>query len=838
MESLAKALAINHYNLSISTKNTDDPKFDTSEIKRDRLDIIFKKDKNIGDKDIGFSRNILIVGAGASKNACRQAYTTDQIVAQLYKKLSVFTMISGRKDSYFCLKDKTVKEILNDNEKTKPLAEKFFSDAFKHIHRTQDDSMTFETLLKKIGFEGALKILHEFINKEDITRSIVELLNYRYIPNLFYEIIAHMFNHRFIDIIINLNFDEMLDSAIEDEMGDSDWMKITNDASCIKFEKAIVDNRLRIPLYIKPHGTISDIDSMLYSVPQYLNLSSSIRDLLKKIFDGKVSHDNESSNKKIKRFNIISTGYAFNDTDIFGFVCKNIQDNYLGNDEEKLVTNLYIFNPNPIKVLQGISKKIEYIDDEKNNFFKDEVKSYLQNETLMKIIPKENEDFTEDKQIECQKIINSIREKKVKNEGENKTVLKLFILNKENQSQRNLNIKFLKLYNNIRGHFKSPFEPALPLRHLFICKIFTQEYIREILGKDITSKNLEKLLEHRYKVNLLFDILKFNGEVPINVITHGRTGKYYRLYSEKFLENESNNNKPEYIIELLKNEFKSEKFEFGEEFLKSEKIYQSFYGKNTKRNARNREVFFNKLARAIKKINKEYKGEMIDDIFPDLIYKKVPYTGSHEINPKYHDPECVKFYPFKSENIINTNLSLTWYFYDFAINKLGEWDKLIMLTYSGSALINLHKHSDDDCNLKKIFEAGKQIDLYYTCEEPVYFKKIDTENTTPKKITDKIIKLEKKITNKSELFSYVKMNESQNFHKMVLFLEEEFVGEIKREKVKYGIYFFNPPNKNRINPVWFSVDEDDDKITFHKQNLEIMKGYVDTLKKKVKDEKN
>ena len=41
----------------------------------------------------------------------------------------------------------------------------------------------------------------------------------RYYPGLAYEILAHLMKHGFIDAIINFNFDEVLDQAIEDELG-------------------------------------------------------------------------------------------------------------------------------------------------------------------------------------------------------------------------------------------------------------------------------------------------------------------------------------------------------------------------------------------------------------------------------------------------------------------------------------------------------------------------------------------------------------------------------------------------------------------------------------------
>lgn len=79
----------------------------------------------------------------------------------------------------------------------------------------------------------------------------------RHRPHLAFEVIAHMFRHRFLDAIINLSPDELLDEAIEGEMGTAEYRHVCFEAECTGIDPLVVDRRLKIPLYVKPQGTLS-----------------------------------------------------------------------------------------------------------------------------------------------------------------------------------------------------------------------------------------------------------------------------------------------------------------------------------------------------------------------------------------------------------------------------------------------------------------------------------------------------------------------------------------------------------------------------------------------------
>ena len=86
------------------------------------------------------------------------------------------------------------------------------------------------------------------LDKTLVLQTLNELYNLRYPISLFYEIVAHLFKHRFIDVIINFNFDEMLDNVIEEEMADSQYRFIYSDGHCPEDASDLLyDNRLAFP---------------------------------------------------------------------------------------------------------------------------------------------------------------------------------------------------------------------------------------------------------------------------------------------------------------------------------------------------------------------------------------------------------------------------------------------------------------------------------------------------------------------------------------------------------------------------------------------------------------
>jgi hypothetical protein len=134
----------------------------------------------------------------------------------------------------------------------------------------------FETQLLALGKFGGPRLLE----------SLTAIFGRRYYTATCYEIISHLFKHRFVDAIINFNFDEVLDQAIDDEVGEENYWRIVSDGDLQGTMKDMWDNhrRLRLPLYIKPHGTASHASSLRFTREAYFLLPDDIHTLLLECF--------------------------------------------------------------------------------------------------------------------------------------------------------------------------------------------------------------------------------------------------------------------------------------------------------------------------------------------------------------------------------------------------------------------------------------------------------------------------------------------------------------------------------------------------------------------------
>ena len=91
-----------------------------------------------------------------------------------------------------------------------------------------------------------------------------------------------------VDAIINFNFDETLDQAIEDEIGPGHYYRVVSDSDC---RQPLTDlsqpkGYLRLPLYIKPHGTASSKSSLRFRRGDYFLLPPDLKDLLAALIGG------------------------------------------------------------------------------------------------------------------------------------------------------------------------------------------------------------------------------------------------------------------------------------------------------------------------------------------------------------------------------------------------------------------------------------------------------------------------------------------------------------------------------------------------------------------------
>jgi Effector-associated domain 11 len=297
---LAQELASNYYRVSFG-----------SALHSVKPETIFKTPPS--NKETSLKRNILIVGAGATYASCPYMPYGKQLRAYLE---------SERGGLY-----KTVTR---------------HYDIFHPVFNVETYLAFLDRKLKPN-------------EKQDLKTDLQKIYNRRYLPTHTYEIIAHLFKHRFIDVIINFNFDELLDEAIAEELGKSDYYNILNESDCEELDNILIDGRLKTPVYIKIYGTASSKNSMKFTDDAHaIEVPNEMQEFIEKWIRGQRSDDKTDESKRITT-NIISLGF---DIERSLFI-----DTLEGNLKEGSKFFQINWRKDPSSRLGSIKQFYQYLDD-------------------------------------------------------------------------------------------------------------------------------------------------------------------------------------------------------------------------------------------------------------------------------------------------------------------------------------------------------------------------------------------------------------------------------------------------------------------------------------------
>jgi len=118
-------------------------------------------------------------------------------------------------------------------------------------------------------FEAQLSAIGQTLgNSRRVRAAISDLYRVRHPTVLGYELLAHLLKHRFLDAIISMNFDELLDQSLDDELGAGEYTRIVSDRDCVNVNSDVASAEY-IPLYIKLHGTASEPESLRFTRESY-----------------------------------------------------------------------------------------------------------------------------------------------------------------------------------------------------------------------------------------------------------------------------------------------------------------------------------------------------------------------------------------------------------------------------------------------------------------------------------------------------------------------------------------------------------------------------------------
>jgi hypothetical protein len=118
-------------------------------------------------------------------------------------------------------------------------------------------------------FEAQLAAIGQVLgDTRRVRAAISSLYLVRHPTILAYELLAHLLKHRFIDAIINMNFDELLDQSLDDELGIGEYHRIVSDRDCVNAQSDVFAPDY-LPLHIKLHGTASEPESLRFTRESY-----------------------------------------------------------------------------------------------------------------------------------------------------------------------------------------------------------------------------------------------------------------------------------------------------------------------------------------------------------------------------------------------------------------------------------------------------------------------------------------------------------------------------------------------------------------------------------------
>jgi len=125
------------------------------------------------------------------------------------------------------------------------------------------------TAVDPTEFEAQLSAIGQTLgNSRRVRAAISDLYRVRHPSVLAYEMLAHLLKHRFLDAIISMNFDELLDQSLDDELGIGEYQRIVSDRDCVDVNSDVSAPDY-IPLYIKLHGTASEPESLRFTRESY-----------------------------------------------------------------------------------------------------------------------------------------------------------------------------------------------------------------------------------------------------------------------------------------------------------------------------------------------------------------------------------------------------------------------------------------------------------------------------------------------------------------------------------------------------------------------------------------
>lgn len=270
-----------------------------------------------------YSYNHLIIYYTAQSDFTKK--NIQSIAERLFEEPEKFCLFLGAGFSYY----------EKDPTKGTPLAKDLIKDLYVEFKFSEND-------LPSLKYKNSLEYVFYYLKKIYPNKNFKDFIKERFEKKFYItksvKVLKNLIEQGVIKQIFTVNWDTLLEDQLKNKI-----------FLYYKHSDLTLD-KVKLPLYIKLHGSSRDIDSIIASIDETeineYNYSLILkRNFLKLFYDSK---------------NFIFIGYSFNDRDFI-----DIFDNKLYNRE----INLYIFDPNPNKnMFKVVDKRIIMYPKEKHHY--------------------------------------------------------------------------------------------------------------------------------------------------------------------------------------------------------------------------------------------------------------------------------------------------------------------------------------------------------------------------------------------------------------------------------------------------------------------------------------
>ncbi|WP_421765054.1 SIR2 family protein [Ekhidna sp.] len=645
VKNLAEDLAMNRliasFNFNTNTLSPSTAKEIVATIKKDFLNKLGGDQKQHSDPEalVKFvekikTRNILVVGAGMSK-AFYNLPAAKKALDQIKKSLGIYGVtglskkLKKSKWEHSKVLNKFLEKYLDEEKNLKHL--------FPHITDMDQNS--------ELDFELTLSLLASHFGTKAIREEIQKIYDLRYNPAIGYSIIAFLLRHRYIDAVVNFNFDELLDQAINEKIVD-DHRFILSDGDCRDISDLMVKDGMNVPLYIKPHGTVSHKSTMRFTKDDYLGIPNDLQLFLNSLIKGEISTSDGDKNLDsiaIKRVNLILMGFDMGSIEFNQIIEDAIYERAIKSDKEIC---FYLFE------FAKMNKKGKEDEVEAENKF-------LSDKNLQRKIRRVIKDALKRHELD-DKI--ELSEKDIKE----KVAVKLIRVDSRGELSLERHLRSInthihglddpqkKLSKEEEGLYEPRYSPRGIYADEIIDHLFHEDYSKAFFDQDEQKKKsrLKGYFLNRTKVEILIALAIDKGTINLFQLIHGNAGLYFNEFLKCLTIKERKADAITSITQLVNKMGIKRNEKYARELFSDAKI-TGIFSRIPQNELINRiDKASDHLMKKLKVFMPGLKNEKkIKRCFAQLC-KKNTYT----ISPEYHSRRFLFIEHFSKDQIINTRL--------------------------------------------------------------------------------------------------------------------------------------------------------------------------------------